>query len=419
MSRPRDDSFDRRPVESTDMSAPISRFRPTVVRIDPAALRYNCRLLRSRVSASGCAVMAILRGDAFGHGLLATAKLFAEEEIDWLGVGTVEDGLRLRSGGVDLPILVLDGFTDGSEPDAIAAGLTPVVYRSASARALNALASRTGQPIGIHLEVDTGTNRQGVPRGLLGQFLELLSGLEHLYIDGLMTTLAEPGAPADDFTAWQLEGFDAAVDELAQGGHRPRWIHAASSAATMLRRGPTGASTPVLVRSAAALYGFAPGPSLEGAWPLRPAMGLESAISFLRRIPSGSRVSLGATWTARRATRLANVPIGYADGYPRAAGNRAEALVRGRRAPVVGQVCADQLLLDVTDVDGVQEGDLVTLLGSQDGERIGVVELATLAGTVPHDLLSGIDRELPRIHGDGPLDLLSLNALASAAEHGA
>ena len=383
------------------MSARPHRFRPTVARIDLGALRHNCQLVRRRLDGSGTAVMAAVKADAYGHGLVPTARVMADEGIDWLGVAIVEEGMALRQAGITLPILVLGGFADGSEPEAIQAGLTPVVFRAASARALNAVAARTGDRIGIHLKVDTGMNRLGVPRGLLGNFLDLLEGLDHLYVDGLMTHLAQAERTDDDFTEYQLDGFAAAQEELLQRGHRPRWIHAANSAAVLLGRGPTTSAAATLVRPGLALYGLSPDPALDEAWPLRPVMSFETGISFLKRVPAGARLSYGLTWTAERPTKIATLPVGYGDGYPRALGNRAEVIVRGVRAPVVGRVCMDLTLVDVTEVPGVQEGDRVVLMGAQGDSEVSAGELAALLGTIPYEVVVGVSPRVPRVERDG------------------
>ena len=382
--------------------------RPTVVRVDLAALRHNFRLVRRRLEGSGTSVMATLKGDAFGHGLVEIARVLAEEGVERVAVGGIEDGLRLRAAGFALPVVVLGGFLDGSEPEGIAAGLTPVVFRSASARALNALASRTDRSIGIHLAVDTGMGRLGVPRGLLGRFLDLLEGLEHVYVEGLMTELADAAGSTDDYTIWQIEGLHAALDELAERGHRPLWVHAADSAAVMLRRIPDPTGVFSLVRPGRVLFGLAPSAALEGAWPLRPVLSWETAISFLKRVPAGARLSEGGAWAATRATRVASLPVGYGDGYPARLGGRAGVLVRGHRAPVIGHVGVDLTLADVTDVPGVQEGDRVTLLGRQDDQEVSAGELAALLEQPPDAILTGISRSrVPRVYTEGPAPALA------------
>jgi len=380
------------------------RFRPTIARVDLGALRHNARLLRRRLP-DGCCVMVPVKADAYGHGLLPVSKVLESEGVDWLGVAIVEEGLRLRTGGVQTRILVLGGLADGSEALAVESGLTPVVYRSASVRALNAVAASAGRTVPVHLKVDTGMNRLGVPIGHLASFMDLLDGLDHIYVDGLMTHLAEAENPDGAFTEGQLRSFDDAVRLVRAHGHTPRWLHAANSAAVMTGRGtdhmPLDESSRALVRPGIALFGHAPDAGLEGAWPLRPVMSFESAISFLKKVPTGSEVSYGRAWRATRDTKLATLPVGYGDGYWRAFGNRAEALVRGQRVPVVGRVCMDLCLLDVTDVPHVAEGDRVVLLGSMGEETISAAELASLVGTLPYEILCAISPRVPRVYVSG------------------
>ena len=244
-------------------------------------------------------------------------------------------------------------------------------------------------------------DRLGLHRGLLGRFLDLLEGLEHLYIDGLMTELSDAAEASGDYAAWQLEGLVAALQELAERGHRPNWLHAAASGAVMRRRLPEASGAHRQVRPGRLLYGLAPTPELEGAWPLRPALGWQTAIGALKRVPKGARVGEGGTWTARRATRLATLPVGYGDGYPERLGGRADVLVRRVRAPVIGRVGAELMLVDVTDVAGVQEGDRVTLIGRQEGEEIPAAELGDLLEVRPEAILARIPPHVPRHHFEG------------------
>jgi len=320
-------------------------------------------------------------------------------------VAIVEEGLALRHGGVQAKILVLGGLADGSEALAVESGITPVVYRSASVRALNAMAARLGRTVPVHLKVDTGMNRLGVPMGHLASFLELLDGLEHITLDGVMTHLAEAEDAHGAFTEAQLTSFADAVKLVRRRGYSPHWLHVANSAAVMSRRAqdhlPLDEFGRALVRPGIAVFGHAPDSGLEGAWPLRPVMAFESAISFLKKVPAGSEVSYGRTWRATRETKLATLPVGYGDGYFRCFGNQAHALVRGVRVPVVGRVCMDLTLLDVTDVPRVAEGDRVVLLGSNGDAEITAAELAAIAGTIPYEILCAVSPRVPRVYVHG------------------
>jgi alanine racemase len=393
----------RAAVESRAMDLPAlaQRFRPTIARIDLSALRHNMKLLRSRIPED-CGVLVPVKADAYGHGLLPVSRVLEEEGVDWLGVAITEEGLSLRNGGIQSKILVLGGLADGSEPLAVESGLTPVVYRSASVRALNAIAARLGRTVPVHLKVDTGMNRLGVPVGHLDGFLDLIDGLEHITIDGVMTHLAEAEDAEGAFTEAQLTSFEEAVRHVRRRGHSPHWLHAANSAAVMSRRGTDHLDVDdfgrALVRPGIALFGHAPDPGLEGSWPLQPVMSFETAISFLKAVPAGSEVSYGRTWRAQRETKLATLPVGYGDGYWRVYGNTAQAIVRGQRVPVVGRVCMDLCLLDVTDVPHVSEGDRAVLLGAMGDEEITASELAALAGTIAYEVLCAVSPRVPRVY---------------------
>ncbi len=349
--------------------------------------------------------MAAVKADAYGHGILPISRTAEEEGLDWLGVAIVEEGLTLRSAGIQLPILVLGGLVDGSEEMAVDAGLTPVLYRAASARALAATGRRRNSPLPVHLKLDTGMNRLGVPLAELGLFLDLIEDLGTLRIDGVLTHLAEAENPDQSFTQQQLRDFAAGLAEIRGRGHAPRWIHAANSAAVMMGQKATQPDGANLVRPGIILYGHAPSPSLDRHWPLRPVLNFESAISFLKTVPKGSRVSYGLSWTAERDTRLATLPVGYGDGYFRALGNRAHALVRGQEVPVVGRVCMDLTLLDVTDVQGVEEGDAVVLLGVQGGKTISAGHLASVVDTIPYEVICAISPRVPRVYEEHPVGL--------------
>ncbi len=390
-----------------DLPALAQRFRPTIARVDLSALRHNVRLVRGRVPED-CGLLVPVKADAYGHGLLPVSRVLEDEGVDWLGVAIVEEGIALRKGGVHCKILVLGGLSDGSEALAVESGLTPVVFRSASIRALNAMAARLGRTVPIHLKVDTGMNRLGVPAGHLDAFLDLLDGLEHITVDGVMTHLAESEDAHGAFTEAQLSEFADAVALIRRRGHSPHWLHAANSGAVMSRRATDHLALDdfarALVRPGIAVFGHAPDSSLEGAWPLKPVMSFETAIAFLKKIPAGSEVSYGRTWRAQRETKLATLPVGYGDGYMRIFGNRAHAIVRGVRVPVVGRVCMDLCCVDVTDVPHVAEGDRAVLLGRMGDAEVSASELAALADTIPYEILTALSPRVPRVHEHGRIE---------------
>ena len=345
-------------------------------------------------------VLAAVKADAYGHGLKPVARALVQEGVRWLGVAIVEEGIALRRAGIEASILVLGGPADGSEKAAMEAALTPVVYRSATVRALNAVAAGRGRPASVHLKIDTGMNRLGVPLQLLGDFLDLVEDLEHLYIDGVLTHLAEAEAAEDEFTQAQLRDFAAAVGEIRRRGHRPAYIHASNSAALMMGRSSAPEVGVNLVRPGIALYGHAPDSALEGAWPLRPVMSFETVISFLKKVPAGAQLSYGRTWTATRPSKIAALPVGYGDGYARALGNRAEVLVRGS-ALLSSAGCAwisPWWMSRMCRMSG--RGDPVVLLGAQGDERVTAAELGAMLETIPYEVLTAVSPRVPRVYPD-------------------
>ncbi|HCP44746.1 MAG TPA: alanine racemase [Deltaproteobacteria bacterium] len=390
-------------VQSPAVPSSPARFRPTVARIDLSAIRHNCRVVRSHLPSPDTSILVAVKAGAYGHGLLEVSRVLEDEGVDWLGVALVEEGLVLRNGGLQLPILVLGGLMDGSEDAALGAGLSPVVYRAESARRLDAAGMRQGRKVPVHIKVDTGMGRLGVPVRDLASFLDGLGELPHIEVDGVLTHLAEAENPQDQFTQGQLQAFSSAVDTIRARGHRPSWVHAANSAALMAGRHPDESTGANLVRPGISIYGHPPDPALAGHWPLRSAMSLETVILYLKSIPKGHCISYGLTWRAERDTVVATVPVGYGDGYARGLGNQAHALVGGRRVPVVGRVCMDLTLLDVTDVPGVAQGDPVVLVGTQGDEQVTVSELADLLGTIPYEVLCAISPRVPRVHHDSEL----------------
>jgi alanine racemase len=375
--------------------------RPTLARIDLAALRHNGREVLKRTRSQGLEVLAAVKADAYGHGLVPVAKVLAEVGVDWLGVAIVEEGLQLREAGVDLPILVLGGVGDGAEEVALGAQITPVLYRERSADRLAALARDSGKTVDVHIKVDTGMNRLGVPLRDLSAFLDHVERLSGLRIDGVMTHLAEAETGADGMTSDQLERFGEAVSMIRGRGHSPRWVHAANSAALLTGQGGGPELGASLVRPGIMLYGATPTEGLAVDWGFAPVLTFETAVSFLKEVPVGSTLSYGATWRADRPSRIATLPVGYGDGYSRSLGNRADVLIRGQRAPLVGRVCMDLCLVDVTDIADVCEGDPVVLLGRQGECLITASELALHQGTISYEVLCSIAPRVPRVYCDG------------------
>lgn len=366
------------------MSRHPARYRPTVVEVDLEAIRHNVR----RLKPPGAELMAVVKADAYGHGAVPVARAALEAGAAWLGVALVEEGLELREAGIRAPVLVLSEAPPGAEGDLLANDLTPTVYTPEGVEAVARAAA--GRPVRVHVKLDTGMHRVGLwPPERAADLCRAVveRGLE---LEGLWTHFAS--AESDEPTTLaQLERFLLAAERVRAAGIAPRLLHAANSAATI--RFPKAHLD--LVRPGAAIYGLAAGPGLaEG---LRPAMTLRSRVSFVKRLEAGEGVSYGHRYRLERDGWLATVPVGYADGYPRALSNRAEVLIRGRRHRVAGTVTMDQLLVDCGD-EPVEPGDEVVLLGAQGTERITAEELAEHAGTIGYEIVAAISARVPREH---------------------
>jgi alanine racemase len=362
----------------------VTRYRQTVVEVDLDAVRHNVR----RLKPEGVELMAVVKADGYGHGGVPVARAALEAGASRLGVALVEEGIGLRDAGVRAEILVLSEFPKGSETEALAAGLTPTVYTDEGVTSVAEVARTMGHPIGVHVKLDTGMHRVGLwPPEQAPAFCRRVVG-SGLALEGLWTHF--PASETDvTATREQLQRFLDAVDSVRAGGLAPRCLHAANSAATILYP----ESHLDVVRPGAAIYGIASGPGLEEG--LRPAMTVRSAVTLVKRLPAGERVSYGLRYALERDAWVATVPVGYEDGYPRVLSSRADVLIRGSRHRVAGTVTMDQLLVDCGD-QRVEVGDEVVLLGEQGGERITAEELAGLAGTIGYEIVTSISERVPR-----------------------
>jgi alanine racemase len=389
------------------LSAPVFReadrkrdlIRPTRAEIDLAALRHNAKCIRTEVGPA-VKIFGVVKADAYGHGSVDVARVLAPL-CDALAVSLVEEGLTLREAGITGPILVLTAPYGGSHSEVIEAGLTPVVSDPEDAeRFAHAPRRRHGRdpytPVELHLKVDTGMSRLGIPVDAFASVVERVQRLPGVRISGICTHIAcaESADPAP--TLAQLARFEAVLAEAKTLGVVPEFVHAGNSA-TMARfpQARFGA-----VRPGLALYGAVPAPSVKLAG-LVPVMSLRTRIMAIHEIAVGTGVSYGATFVAKRPSRIATVPIGYADGYPRHV-QGAEVLIRGQRFPIVGAVCMDLLMVDVTDAPGVSLGDAVTLIGRDGKNQITVDEIANWANTINYEILCGISDRVPRVYFDGP-----------------
>ncbi len=316
-----------------------------------------------------------------------------EAGIRWLGVALVEEGVTLRRAGIRLPILVLGGAYEGGWETLHAEALTPVLFRPDHLDAYQQ-ALPSGATAAYHLKVDTGMGRIGVLPEALPAFLEAAKAHPRLVLDGVLSHFANADLADDAETAAQVARFRDAVARVDAAGFKPTWLHLANSAAVL--EGTVALEARALARPGLMLYGYPPAARFAADADLEPVLTLATRITHLKRVPPGFKVSYGQTWSAPRESLVATLPVGYADGYDRRHSNGSPVLVGGRRCEIIGRVCMDMCLVDVTDVPGVALGDEVVLLGRQGEAFVGADELADRIGTIPYEVLCAIGERVPR-----------------------
>jgi alanine racemase len=373
--------------------------RPTWARIDLNNLAANFSTIKRHVSSS-TRIMAVVKANAYGHGAVQCARRLVVEGADWFGVALPEEAMELRTAGIQHPILALGGFWPGQAAACIQQSITPVVYRLDMIQSLNQAAVDAGVVADLHIKVDTGMGRLGVRFDQLGEFVVGLERFTNVRVDGLLTHFAAADDSAcQPLTLQQIRRFDDAVALFRERGLRPTYLHLANSAGIFGHREAWGN----MVRPGGVLYGLWRDvlPLTVSEAGLVPVMSLHSQISLLKWVPPGETIGYGCTFEASRKSLIATLPIGYHDGYMRALSNRAQVIVRGAYAPIVGRVSMDLTLVDLTNVEGVAVGDKVTLLGCdpQHLERkISAEDLARVAGTLSYEITCGIADRVPRVY---------------------
>ncbi len=363
--------------------------RPTRIRVDLAALSHNLRTLQG---AAGVPVMAIIKANAYGHGLVPVGRHLQACGVDQLGVAFLEEGIALRAAGVTVPILVMGGIFGPQASALIANDLEITVSSLDKLRQVEAAAEVLGRRACIHLKVDTGMERIGVHSYHAGPFIEAALASRWCDLKGIYSHLASADDPASPATARQLARFHEACAHFDRlGAPMPR-RHLANSGG-LLHFPETRLD---LVRPGISLFGVLPDPASRTALDLRPALSLVSQVVYFKVVPAGQPVSYGGTWAPAADTRLVTVPIGYGDGYPRALSSRGDVLVRGQRHPIVGRICMDQFMVDIGPRGTAYNEDEVVLIGRQGDQAIRCEDVAAAAGTIPYEILVGLNGRIPR-----------------------
>ncbi len=370
------------------------------VEISRQAFLNNVLEFRKRLGQTE--LMAVIKGNAYGHGLLEVAGLAAESGIKWFGVHSLEEGLALRQAGFKQKILILGYVPLAQSSQLIEAELRTTVYNLQTIKALSAASRQQRKPVFIHLKVETGTNRQGLPASKLVNFLNLIKKSPGLILEGLSSHFANIEDTTDDYyPKYQLEKFLEVANWLEEQGLKVPVKHMACSAAAILY--PETYFN--LARVGIGLYGLWPSKEtlvscrLRGKEPLKlkPILSWRSRIAQIKTVSRGAYIGYGCTYRTTRSTKLAIIPVGYYDGYDRSLSNSAYVLIKGRRAQIRGRVCMDFIMADVTDIPGVQLEDQVTLIGTEGKEKISADQLANLAGTINYEIVTRINPLVPRL----------------------
>lgn len=370
----------------------ISSNRPTFGEVDLNALEFNYRQIQKRIPKN-TKLLTVVKADAYGHGAVPVSLKLEKLGVEYLGVAIPEEGMELRKGGVKTPILILGGIYGGEVESIIRFQLTPVVFRTELLKLLSIEANRRRKRVKVHLKVDTGMGRLGVPFPIWPNFLKEVRQFTNIEIEGLLSHFSMTNEERD-YTQNQWRLFQEAVAVAHEMGISPRYIHIANSA-TLITFPRFSLN---LVRPGIMLYGSYPSPFYQDLIKLKPVMNLKTKIYYLKQVPPKSRISYGGTFQTERKSLIATLPIGYADGYSHHLSNCGEVLIRGKRAPVIGRVCMDFIMVDVTDIPRVSEGDEVVLIGRQGREEITADEIANKIGTISYEILCSIGKRVPRIY---------------------
>lgn len=366
--------------------------------IDLGAVEENFRNMKAGLK-DGVQMIGVIKTDAYGHGAVRIAHLIEDYEYLWgFAVATSQEGMELRDAGITKPILIL-GFTFPEEYDVIVRnGMRPAVFKLSMARQLNEAARLAGVTAPVHLALDTGMSRIGLEASERGaDEAASIAALQSLRIEGLFSHFARADEADKTSALQQFERYMEFVRMLEERGVQIPMKHIGNSAAI--------AELPEVqldaVRAGITIYGIYPSDEMDRSrLSLRPVMSLISHISFIKEVPEGTPVSYGGTFVTKRRTRIATVPVGYGDGYPRLLSNRGEVLIRGQRVPILGRVCMDQFMVDVTDIEA-EEFDRVTLLGADGDQCITVDEIGHLSGRFPYELTCDINQRVPRVYVNG------------------
>jgi alanine racemase len=372
-----------------------TRYRPTWADVDLGAIEYNYIQVK-RLVGKDVMLMVVVKANAYGHGTVEISQVLEKMGVNYLGVATTDEAVRLRDHGIKTPILILGSILP--EEVKIAKdrdiAITLCSYEILNEIRRLAKGEEPGDPrIKVHIKIDTGMGRIGIWHEEALKFVKEVANEKCINLEGIYTHFSSAGRD-EFFTNYQIESFERLLAAIEKSWIKISLKHAANSIATVdFKRSYLN-----LVRPGLIIYGMYPKHTFPKLIKLKPAMSLKTKIVFIKDIPPGRSISYGRTFISQKPTKIATLPIGYADGYNRGVSNKAQVLVRGQFAPIVGKVTMDQALVDVGHIKGVKTGDEVVLIGKQGRHEIRVEKLARLAGTIAYDFICGISNRVPRIY---------------------
>lgn len=373
--------------------------RPTWAEINLKNLAYNLDSVKNFINKN-VELMAVIKADAYGHCAVECARKLEETGINWFGVALPEEGLELRKNGISKPILCLGGFWKGQEESLLRNDLTPVIYQIEKADLYNQAAKHLGVKAKAHLKVDTGMGRIGVRFDEIEKFSENLKVFDNLDFEGIMTHFAAADSFGEkDFTNLQIERFNRVVEILENKNFEFKYKDLANSPAAIAHPKSYGN----MIRLGGILYGL--GEDVLPDWTekpkLKPVLSLYTQISLIKNVKKGETLGYGRTFQAEKDSIVATIPIGYQDGYRRALSNRGRVLVKGKYADVVGRISMDWTIINITEIENVNVGDEVVLIGEQNGSKITTEEIAQKAGTISYEITCGLNKRVTRKYVDG------------------
>lgn len=370
-------------------------YRPTWAEIDLGAIRKNLSCIRGLVDKTKVDVLAVVKANAYGHGLCRVSQALVNAGVNYLGVATVDEALKLRKNRISTSILVLGSVLEEEAKVAVRNNVTLTLCDDGLLSVLISIAKNTALSPKVHIKIDTGMGRIGIWHDTAFDFIRKVYSEKGIEVEGVYTHFSS-AARDKVMTTLQIESFENVLKNMEDARINVKYKHAANSIALVDWK----KSHMNLVRTGILLYGVYPKKDFQTKFILSPVMSLKTKIVYLKDTPPGRSISYGRTYITQKHTKIATIPIGYADGYGRILSNKAEALIKGQYARIVGMVTMDQTLLDVGHIDDVKIGDEVVLIGKQNEAQISVEKIAKLSGTIPYEILSTITDRVPRVYSE-------------------